>query len=268
MLEKQMRLDGSLVPTRPHVDDVVICYDGSECRHADAYYDCKGDAHRDDDDRRERDVEIVSDFLDEVGKWAEEYYTENEDYADGYGCIVSESHHNWPDPVREWIENEYGDRMGHTDFDDYIEKIVDKVCEELDGDFDCEAEYSYNEYSAYSGSGCCLGSFDIGEHEEQIEINEHDVLRDLHDRGDLDDVLDEVNCDVCVSRSHRREKNEETGHYENVGRKTYMPYSVNRVCPTLLIYICISGQWQFVVSADRMEELVCDALLAYNGYDE
>ena len=266
--EKQMMLDGSLVPTARLDDDTVECYDGAECRRGDAYYDCEGIPHDDDEERRYRDIEVVSDFLDTCGKWAEEYCTENTDYADGYSCIVDEGQHSWNGHVREWVEEEYGDRMGHTDFDDYIEKIVEKVCENLDGGFDCEAEYDRNEYSAYSGKGCCLASFGIGEHEEQIEINENDVLRGLHERGDLDDVLDDVNCDVYVSRSRRREKNEETGHYENVGRETYMPYEHRSEHPDLLIYINISGQWQFVVDADRMGELVCDALLAYHGYDE
>jgi hypothetical protein len=266
--EKQMMIDGSLVPTARHKDDIVTCVDGSECRHADAYYDCEGEPHRTDEDKRERDVEIVSDFLDGVGKWAEEYCTGNTDYADSYACIVNESCHNWDDNVREWIEEEHGDAYGHTDFDDYVDEIVEKVCEEIDGGFDCEPEYGWNEYAGYSGKGCCLDSFDIGEHEEQIEINAHDVLRVLHEEGGLDDVLDEVNCDVCVSRDRRREKNEETGHYEYVGRETYMPYKHNEDHPTLMVYTSISGRWYFVVPSDRMEELVCEALLDYHGYDE
>jgi len=268
MSEMQMTLDGALVPTAPHVDDIVVCVDGSECRHGDALFDCEGGAHRTDEDRHDRDVQVVSDFLDEVGKWAEDYCTGNSDYPDAYSCLINEGCHDWDDDVREWIENEYGDECGHTNFDDYIEEIVEKVCEELDGEFDCEAEYNSNEYAAYSGSGCCLGSFDIGEHEEQIEINGHDVLRVLHERGDLDDVLDDVNCDVYINRDRRREKNEETGYYEPVGRETYMPYEHNREHPDLLIYVNISGQWQWVVPADRMEELVCEALLDYHGYTE
>jgi len=267
-LERQMMLDGSLVPTAPHNDDVVVCSDDSECRHGDAIFDCAGGAHRNEEDRHDREVTIVSDLLDTFGKWAEEYCTENTDYADGYDCIISENQHEWIAHVREWIENEHGDIYGHTDFDDYVEEIVEKVCDGLDDSSDYEPEYAYSDYSAYSGDGCCLGSFGIGEFEDQIEINGQDVLAALHERGDLDDVLDDVNCDVYVNRRRQREKNEETGRYEYVGRETYMPYEHNSEHPDLLIYTNISGQWQFVVPADRMEELVCDALLSYNGYDE
>jgi hypothetical protein len=266
--EKQMLTDGSLVPTRPHVDDVVGCVDGSECRHGDAIFDCEGEAHRTDEDRHDRNVEIVEDFLNTCGKWAEEYCTENEDYADGYSCIVDEDHHGWAARVREWIENEYGDTYGSTPFDDYIENVVAKVCEELDGSSECDLEFSHNEYAAYSGSGCCLNSFAIDEYEDQIEINEHDVLRVLHEEGGLDDVLDDVNCDVYVSRSMKREKNEETGRYEYVGRTTYMPYEHRSEHPDLTITTGVSGRWHFVVPADRMNELVCEALLECNGYDE
>ena len=253
------------MPSARLPDDLVHCADGSECRHGDAYFDCEGEAHRTDEDKHDRNVEVVSDFLNKCGKWAEEYCTENTNYADGYGHIVNEHRDNWPDIVREWVVNEYYDI---ADFDDYLDDIVAKVCEELDGGFDCEPEFDHSTYDAYSGDGCCLDSFDIGEHEEQIEINGHDVLRVLHEEGGLDDVLDDVNCDVYVSRNRRREKNEETGRHEYVGRETYMPYEHSSEHPDLLIYVGISGQWQFVVPADRMEELVCDALLEYHGYAE
>ncbi len=268
MSEMQMTLNGSFVPTKPHVDDIVDCHDGSDCRYGDAIFDCEGEAHRTDEDKHDRNVEIVSDFLNKCGKWAEQYCTENTDYADGLSHMVNERRDNWACYVREWVENEFDDDYGNAIFDDYVKEIVDKVCEELDGDFDCEPEYCCSNFSAYSGDGCCLDSFDIGEYEDQIEINAHDVLRVLHEEDGLDDVLDDVNCDVCVNRDMPRVKNEETGRYEYVGRSTYMPYKNDRKYPTLLIYANVSGQWQFVVSADRMNELVCDALLEYHGCDE
>jgi hypothetical protein len=47
-----------------------------------------------------------------------------------------------------------------------------------------------------------------------------------------------------------------------------MPYEHDREHPDLLIYVDVSGQWQFVVPADRMNELVGDALLECYGCDE
>jgi hypothetical protein len=268
MCSLQKMLDGSVAPVAPHPNDIVDCSDGSSCRRADALRDCAGGYHRTDDERFDAEVQIVSDALDEHAKWAEDYCTGNGDYPDGYAYIVGERSSEWPDRVREWVEGEYGDTYGHTDFDDYIDEVVEAVCAELDADFDCEPEYSSNEYAAYSGKGCCLDSFSIDEYEDQVEINGHAVLKELHDRGELDNVLDEVRCDAYVSRDRRREKNEETGRYEYVGRETYMPYANRADYPTLDLCISIGGQWHWVVDADRMKELVADAILEYHGYED
>jgi hypothetical protein len=143
-------------------------------------------------------------------------------------------------------------------FDEVVKFVAEYVFEELDGSFDCELEYDSNEYAGYSDAGCCLGSWDIGEYELQIDINDCDELKALHDRGDLDDILDDVNCDVYVSRSYRREKNEETGYYENVGRETYMPYHRNSDHPDIMAITSPGGQWRFVVPEERMSELVLE----------
>ncbi len=250
-----------VVPTRRHPDDLVECSDGTVRCHGDVCYDCRGGAHGSEDDRLEAEVTIVSEVLNGVGKWADEYCTENSDYADGYAHMVDELSHDWPERVKEWICDTYGDSYGYTRFDGCIDKLVSSICEALGGGFDTEAEYDRNEYAGYSGKGCCLASFDIGEHEEQIDVSAHDDLNTLHEEGRLDDILDRVNCDVYVSRHQRREKNETTGRYENVGRETYNPY--NRDNPTFEVYTNPGGQWRFVVPAERMKELFVDALADY-----
>lgn len=250
----------ALVPTERHGDDPVECSDGTVLPHRDVCYDVKGGAHSSEDDAFDANVTIVSDFLDGVAKRAGEYATENTDYADGYAHIVDEMSHDWRDRVNEWVCNELESREGYDDPDDLTDRVADRVYEALEGSFDSEPEYTSSDYAAYSGSGCCLAQFDIGECEEQIEINAHDVLRDLHDAGVLDDILDHVNCDLYISRSRRRVRNEETGLYECVGRETYDAYGSDH--PDLLGYHSPGGQWMFVVSEDRMRELVDSALLA------
>ena len=68
-----------------------------------------------------------------------------------------------------------------------------------------------------------------------------------------------MNCDVFVHRSRRRVKDESTGHYVNQGRKTYNPYNLEH--PTFEVYTNPGGQWQFVVSKERMEELLVAAII-------
>jgi hypothetical protein len=254
-----------VVAVVPHRNDLVECSDGTNHRHCDVCYDCAGGAHSNDSDRHDAEVAIVTGILDAQGKWADEYCTENEDYTEGYDCLVNEDQITWKGRTDEWVRDElesrdeFVDLKEHDDlvmFDLLAKFVGDYVFEELDGSSECELEYDSNEYAGYSGEGCCLSSFDIGEYEIQIDINDCDELKALHDRSVLDDILDDVNCDVYVSRSCRREKNEKTGYYENVGRETYMPYPRNSDHPDIMAITNPGGQWRFVVPAERMGELV------------
>lgn len=264
----QRTIDGCgldpVVPSARLANDEVVCEDGWICKHSEAHYDCEGRAWGEAVTRHDADVETVSDILDGVDKWVCEC-AQQDDYASGYIHIVDEVSHEWPERVREWIEGRYGDWLGHTDFD--AEPVIAKVCEELDGEFECDVEYTSNEYAAYNGKGCCLWAFDIGECEEQVEIDNYPELKVLHDAGRLDDVLDDVNCNAYVSRSCRRVKNEETGYYENAGRETYMPYAHNKDHPDITTCHMPGGQWMFVVDAERMEELVREALRGGSNSD-
>jgi len=297
MQDMQKMFDGSLTPIAPHVSDVVVCSDGSECPRLEAFVDCVNEYHRTEEERHEADVAIVSDMLDGEYKWCEEYCTENTDYADGYFGCVSEGSHNWDGPVKEWIRDNWDDITGDADLADCIEgELTAMVCNELSANFDCEPEFCRSEYSAYSGDGCCLDGFAIGEYETQVDINGHPALQVLHDAGRLDIILDDVNCDLYVSRSRRREKvkcrncdepigsahragcklnadngsdvSEDDCNYENVGRETYMPYERDSKHPNFLGSANISGRWDFVVSAERMEELLCEAIVEWAGYDD
>lgn len=263
MTEKQFTLDGRLVPVARHRDDIVECSDGTSCARHEALFDVAGCAHRDDEDKFEANVELVRDILERVVEWSDEYHTGNSDYPNSYGYIVNEVSHEWPKRIEEWIRTQCGDYYGRTKYDGYMDDMVKYIRENLDGSFDCEPEYSANEYSAYSGVDCCLFSLDIGECEEQIDVNSYPELKVLHDSGELDDVLDELDCDFCISRTYRRVRNEETGYYENVGRKTYNPHGSD--CPAFYVYTMPGGQWHYVVSADRMNELICEYL---DDYDE
>lgn len=243
------------VPVKPDPDTLIECSDDTMIRRGDARYDCRGGVHRTDSDAHDANVTIVTEVLDGVDEWVTEYSTENTDYADGYAHIIDELSHLWPDLVNEWLCDNY-EFESETD-----DKLVKLICEALDGGFDCEPEYNRSEYATYSGSGCCLWGTDIGECEEQIDISNHDELQALHDEGILDDILDDVNCDAYVSRSHRRVLNKKTGNYKNVGRETYMPYDHDSDYPCLTTYHNPGGRWDWVVSYDRMKELATAAII-------
>lgn len=241
---KQKMLDGTVVPVGPHRDDIMVCSDGTECPRYEARFDCAGNAHSTDEARHDADVEIVTELLDAREKAVSEYCTENEDYASGYDCIVNEGSHGWRDRIEEWLEAE------DIDFD---AALVAHIIDRIDSS-DCEVVYNRSEYAAYSGPGLCIDSFDIGEVEEQIGISDYPELTVLHNQGRLDDVLDDVRCEFCISRSRRRVKNEKTGSFEPVGRETYMPYGSDY--PSILAYTMPGGQWHWVIPADCIREII------------
>lgn len=243
------------VQTRLHLDDFVECSDGALVHLRDAFTDCKDGYHSSDDDAMESNAAIATEVLNGVVEWSDEYHTGNSDYPDGCCHIVDETSHLWNDRVKEWAEDR------HWASTDCLDKIVETVCENIEGAFDCEPEFCANEYSCYTGDGCCLFSMELGEIEEQIDVTCHDELMELHRRNELDDVLDRIDRDFCINRSRPRRKNEETGHYEPYGRETYRSGFDGDKYPSFEVYTMPGGQWQWVVSKDRMDELVVDAII-------
>ena len=261
MSDMQKTIFGTSEPAGPHNDDIIVCSDDTDCRHGDVCYDVAGCAHSNEDDRKDANVGLVRDILDEAEKWSNECHPENGEWADGVAYIIDEMAHDWPRRVEEWLTNEFEEYEGDelvNPHADYMGELVAYVCEGIEGCFD--AEYSGNEYAGYSGDGCCLYSLEVGECEEQIDINGYPELKAIHELRELDDVLDELDSDFCTSRSQRRVKNEETGRYEGVGRETYMRHSKDDEYPTFEIYTMPGGQWHYVVDAERMNELVSEFL--------
>lgn len=249
----------SVVPTRRHANDIITCADGACLEHSFVHYDCRGGAHSSAEDRHESNVAIVTEILMNEDKWVEEY-TQSDDYGANYAeCLAGDSD-RYNECVEEWIRNEYHDFYGYGQFDDCMEALVSEVVYELDGNFHIEAEYSASDYDSYSGDGCCVDSYSIDEYENQIDFDRHPELMTLHTSGDLDDVLDDVNCDVYVSRSHVREKNEETGNYENTGRETYDPHGSDY--PSIMGYHRPGGCWHYVIPMDRMKLAVANGIIA------
>jgi hypothetical protein len=278
------------VPVGTHPDDQVECSDGTVRVRRDTLADCRGGAHGSDDDAHDSNVEIVTEILMAHNEWAREYTTENTDYPDGYAYICDEDAPNWSDRfvehVSERLEDEYEFKVclkcGANHCDDHeadceviadcrddddlsvmgddcavdYKDIATAVYERLSAGQDVEAEYARSEYDCYSGPGFCPYSLQIGEYHDQIEVAGHDELQDLHDNGKLDDVLDDVNCDVSVMRSKRRVKDEETGHYKCEGRETYMPYANHSDHPTIDAVHYPEGQWHYVISEESINDMI------------
>lgn len=281
----------SVVPVGPHPDDDTICSDGTSCKRRHAFIDCKGEPHSNDEDRIETNNQIVSDIVDGHVRWANEYCTENEDFATGYDCIINEGHHNWDNGIDDWlygvwdddearqflIDNE--DHFDHDDFDqwandldpdgepfgwsDYINdryynfpnnKLVETIKELIDDSSACDLEYNHNEYNRYEGTGCCLDGVVIGEQEEQIDINSIPEFKALHDSGELNDCLKDYNGDGYIYLPRARVAGK--GY---VGHEHYDHHGSDY--PVVTFTHVPDGRWDWVICHDDMVEYMGDAIL-------
>lgn len=230
-----------VVPTKALPLDIIVRADGSQGAMCDSYEDCRGEFHSSEEDREAADITIVEEILQSRADAAGEYATENDDFASAYDCLIYEDTYRWGDSIEEWIRDNYHDRMGHGKFDNCMDDLVSEVIDDLDGRMiDADWKYNSNEYAAYSGSGCCLGGFDIGEQEEQVSVSDHPEFEALHEQDRLYDLLDISNTDAYVSLSK---------------------FSLRGDYPTFEFYYNPGGRWDCVVCEERMQIAVTNAIL-------
>ncbi len=248
----QMTFDGELVPTAPHPDDRMECSDDTYILRGDAFIDCNGDAHRDEDACREGNVAFVTELLDAYAESACEY-AEHEDHGDGYCHMVKETHNEWKSKVKDWIV----DSGGQFDWDEYPELlawVTETVWQKIYDWENWETVYESSEYAAYCGDGCCLAAWEVGECEEQISLSDHPSLAKLHDKGELEALLEDYNGDLSISHNNC---------YNEHGRRVPDGYVSKGKYPDIMGYINPGGQWYFVVDADTMADAIDEALTEY-----
>ena len=243
-----------IVPASKLPGDLIMFDDGIERERCEGFADCRDVYYPTEEECFDSNVAIVEDILTQWIACADEYATENTDYADGYAHIIDENSFAFGENVKEWICDNYPDMS-----DKMLNSVCDEIAERMSS-MDCEAEYSANEYSGYSGKGLCLGSFDIGECEEQISINDIPEFKELHAQGILKDILAKLDHDFCFYKRDIRVKNESTGYYEVVGREYY---SEKSDYPDILLYRSPGGRWDFVVDADTVHDMVREAIANY-----
>ncbi len=253
----QMKFDGELVPTAPHPDDRMECSDDTCNRRGDAFIDCTGNAHRDEDACHEGNVEFVTETLDARAKSACDYAT-HEDYGDGCSFLVKDLVVEWKARVKEWIIDDGVD----TDWDDYPELlawVTETIWQKIYDFGNWDAVYESSDYAAYYGDGCCLVSWEIGELEEQISLSEHPGLAELHNRGELEALLEEYNGELSISHNDRYDK--------ELGRRVPAGYVSEGKYPDIMGYVNPGGQWHYVVSEENMADALEEALREYAEWE-
>jgi len=202
------------------------------------------------------EVAIVRDILNATLKQDEEYCNDNVDHADGYAHIIDEiGRTGYEDAVEEWVCNNIDD---YSLSEDCVTRGIDSICDGLDSS-DADADNSGGPNGA-----CCIYRFENGEQEVQIDVFGNPDLKEFHDRRVLDDILDQLDREFCISRSYPRVYSHCTNRYEEVGRKTYHHTAGSDYHPTFEVYHNPGGSWGFYVDAERMQDLFNDGVAAWN----
>lgn len=181
------------VPTRSHPDDLSACMDsGDFIRYADCHFSTDGHPFENRDERNEYDLEALRAFFEKAVEWSDDYRG-SQDCADDYAFLVRENPEHVPEGVKDWVDYNYGD---YRDFD---ARMIDDVCTDL-ADQHVTMKISHGCFGS-SDHAVTFDSYDCGEVEEQIEVSGSDLLAALHDRGDLEGMLGELN-EFCIAE-HR-----------------------------------------------------------------
>lgn len=247
-----------MVPVGPHRDDIIECSDGTPIRRGDAeFVDCRGVVHSDEDTMNDANDDIVRELLDAHDEWIGEYVS-SDDYGDQYVYCAIESNYSFPERVGQWLDDNYTDCPGNPDHPgarpiyngNVRQALIDSIAQEID-EWDLEAHYNHNEYAAYSGDGCCLASFEVGEYESQVDIDSMPELIALNKSGDLEGCLEGYTGDLYLYRAGTYAKSGWTRDGNYVSHGCFTAYSTGW------------GVWHYVIPESRMKELLCDAIVDY-----
>ena len=180
----------------PHPNDCVYCEDTKqEERRFACLESVDGKFWMYRDECIEHEQELVRAVLEGVIEWSDEYNASAE-CGDQYGYLVFEN----PEPMRENV------REAIIDLDEYDESV------ELDDAFvndimdDLEVHTDFSTTCGYYGSSphdVHFDSFDWGEVEEQVDLSAFPVLMELHKRGNLEEILGNLENTFCIYHRSR-----------------------------------------------------------------
>ena len=218
MLQKMFA--GTLEPIAPHPEDMVDCEDTGVCkRRTDCLESVDGKFWEYSEERYDHELCLVRGHLNGVVEWSDEYHASD-------GCVGEYAYMVWDNT--EGITNNVRGALEEMECSGLNDELIYDIVEALAGHVEHDASHGM---TAWSGLDVIFDSFDIGEVEEQIDINEIDILRDLHARGDLEEILEDVSNEFCLYRFTHAiyEDGKFTGRYK------YEPYIQGDTYPTVTL---------------------------------
>ena len=172
------------MPVAPHPNDEFRCEDTGEWKRRDeVLFSYDGIAWWDHDERYDYEVTAL------VGL-AETLLEGMDDYVDHVDSIDDAKHEAFNDDLtwREYVADYYcddtDDCTGHTDHQ------FEMICDDLRNRADAVVRTC-----GYSDFDYNLTSWDVVKVHDQIMINDHPLLKALHDRDELEGMLDDYSCD-------------------------------------------------------------------------
>jgi len=243
----QKMFDGTLEPIASHPDDMVDCEDtGAYKRRAECVKSVDGKFWEAREERYDHERDLVETYFKDFIEWSDEHHA-SDDCVGEYAYLVWENREQITGNVREALGNLLGDEWEDSDVsnDDLVDDIVEALSEHVEFD-------TTTGYHGWSKHDVNFDSFDIGEVEEQVSINEHDLLRDLNVRGDLEEILVDLGSDFYFqqfSRAIRDEDGKFTSKYE------YEPIISRGEYPCIMLTNDTSLWYHYGCSDDTLEEV-------------
>ncbi len=174
----------SLMPIAPHPADEFRCEDTGEWKRRDEVllsYDDKAWWWNDE----RYDYEVTA--LVELAETLLEGMDDRVDHIDSIDDAAYPAFNNeltWREYVGDYYRDDCDDCTGHTEHE------LEMICDDLRDHADAVVKsFGYSDFD-YD-----LTSWDVGEVDESITINNHPLLKALHDRDELESMLDDYDCD-------------------------------------------------------------------------
>jgi hypothetical protein len=231
---KQLALpyDGNptTLPITDHPDDIVYLEDTeTEARKGDSFRNSRGhwystaeEAHTQD----EQTWEYIKDaFFEASEEWIEEY-VKSDDYGSEYFYLLSESSHRSEEQIAQWLDEQ-------TQCGKRISEIVARVC--VDNVIERAEAETCDEYSSCLRSdGLCLDSFQVGEHEDQVEWSRFVEWCEEHEDGIVPPM------DWCIGQQYEfrglsNGKYPAFYHYVNTGVRWDYYVNDNQTLATIIL---------------------------------
>jgi hypothetical protein len=176
------------LPIAPHPSDEFICEDTGEWKRRDeVLFSYDGKAWWWHDERY--DYEVTA--LVALSETLEEGVEDRIDHDDSISDVVFHAFNvddTWRGYVADYFKDDCDDCTGHTEYQ------MEMICDDLRD----RAETTVKT-TGYSDFDYDLTSWDVGEVDETVYLNDHPLLKALHGRDDgfdLEYALDDFDCDL------------------------------------------------------------------------